>query len=471
MSSKSIGEVANYKPLARCGMEELAVRQQRLVPSGGIQFVRATNRENKDTARQAVLDLFAPDRWPGYLHFLTLPSLDWRFERLLLAQREVGWLRAPNPHRTFFTSVENDRSIYFAAAAQMPGTETPNRVIKHLNRNKGISFAEIGVKTKYAAFFFADVDDLLIKTDWNGWDAAWLDYTGPLTTRRLKLIAQFYQTQVRDTLIVTALKARWNDETTKAINKAGGHSRWLRQHLPGEILHEIEYYDTVPMAQFAVRHPHDLGHVERDAQRHPAGIAAVGLAQAAIQLAHADGGTPSENLGRPANGAQTSAAEIAAVGQHATDIQDEYADGGTPSENLGHFACDTQFMAAGITPSASPSLTPTPRVPTASNSPKRRKKKWQKSKPKRSERKSRKRQSRVIANASKNKQKPPSPRANQRRSQPRKKLSKLSAPEKISKKKSEKMPKQRSNKRKISAARSVMPMKQLPRLRPRPVCT
>jgi hypothetical protein len=232
-------------------MEELAIRQAGIAPSGGVLFARTVAREKKDAARQLVLDLFHPSCWDRPLRMLTMPGVHWRFERLLLATREVGWMRASNPQRTRFTSVENDRAIYFGAAAQMPGLHTPKSTVKRI---KPYSFAEMGIRTSYAAFFFANVDDMMAHKEWSGWDAVGLDYTGPLSVKRLKLIQHFYQHFVRDTLIVTALEGRWNSETSDAIDRAGGHSEWLRDHLPGEVLHDIEYLDTAPMSQFAVRH-------------------------------------------------------------------------------------------------------------------------------------------------------------------------------------------------------------------------
>jgi hypothetical protein len=232
-------------------MEELAARQRIIEPSGGVLFARNTDGDQKRAARQHVLDLFRPNRWERPLRMLTMPGVQWRFERLLLGAREVGWFQASHPKRTNFTSIENERSIYYAAVVQMPGMSTPNALVK---RVKTYSFAEHAVRTNYAAFFFANVDDMMVQDGWDdGWDAVWLDYTGPLTVERLNIIQHFYRRYVRDTLIVTALKARWNEKTSSAINRAGGHSQWLRAHLGGEILHDLEYTDTSPMAQFAVR--------------------------------------------------------------------------------------------------------------------------------------------------------------------------------------------------------------------------
>lgn len=251
-AGKQINKVANYKPVSECGMEELAARQRTLKrPSGGILFARNADGEEKTAVRQKVLELFHPDKWDRPLHMLTMPSLQWRFERLLLAAREEGWLQHAMPRRTLFTGVENDRSIYFAAIAQMPGIHTPDHLIK---RERKFVFAEQAVRTKYATLVFANVEDLM-QHEWNGveWDAAWLDYTGPLTAERMDLIASFYKRYISEILIVTALKARWDTNTSEEISNAQGYFAWLRKRLPGEVLHELEYFDTSPMAQFAVR--------------------------------------------------------------------------------------------------------------------------------------------------------------------------------------------------------------------------
>lgn len=258
---KTIGQVATYKPLSKCGLEELAAHQSTINPSGGILYARKPDGEEKIKARQMVLDIFSRENWDRHLNMLTLPGLRWRFERLLLAQREPGWMNRPSPKRTHFTGVENDRAIYYSAVREMPGVETPRRLIKPVRKGR-ITFAECAYKTRFASFFFANIDDFLAHT-WvsphyreekvAGWDAAWLDYTGPLSTERLRLIAHFYQNHVREVLIVTALKGRWNKLTSEAILRSGGHSAWLAKYLPGEVLHDIEYCDTSPMAQFAVR--------------------------------------------------------------------------------------------------------------------------------------------------------------------------------------------------------------------------
>ena len=257
---KSIGQVAYHKPLARCGMEELAARQRTILPSGGVLFARHVDGEQKTAARQLVIDIVqslpVPDRlWPDRLGVLTMPGVEWRFERKLLGMREPGWMQRATPQGIHFTACENDRAIFFASVGQMPGLHTPRSELKRI---KPFPFAEMGMKTRFASFFFANIDDLMAEDCWDdGWDVVWLDYTGPLTVERLALIRHFYHRFVRSTLVVTALKTRFRKRTLIAIEKAGGHSEWLRKHLDGVILHDIEYFDTSAMAQFEVRKLND----------------------------------------------------------------------------------------------------------------------------------------------------------------------------------------------------------------------
>lgn len=254
---KTIGQITNYKPVAQCGMEELAYRQINLKASGGVNFSRNPDGDQKTIARQAVLDLFSYERWGNrHLNILTMPGVFWRFERKLFAQRDPGWTNHRKPRNTYVTGVENDRSIYFVAVTEMPGLQTPGGIVKPTKKH---GLAEMGVKTKYASFFFANVDDF-ISNAWVpaeheriGWDAAWLDYTGPMSNERMTKIVKFYDLYIRDTLVITALKARWNRDTARSIERAGGHNKWLAKRLPGEVLLDMEYFDTSPMAQFAVR--------------------------------------------------------------------------------------------------------------------------------------------------------------------------------------------------------------------------
>lgn len=252
MTFKTIRQVAEYRSLSRCGMEEIAVHQITAPPSGGILFARNPNGDQKAEARAKAVELFHPDNWPGNLRILTMPGLHWHFERQLLGLREDGWYRKmrKGPARTHFTCVENDRAIYLASVTRLPGITSDNPL-----KQTALPFAEMGIKTKFAAFYFANVDDFLGIDFGKGWGAAWLDYTGPLSIDRMRKIKRFYEKYIQGILVITALKARWNKETSRAIEKAGGHSQWVRRNLEGDILHDLEYFDTSPMAQIAFRKP------------------------------------------------------------------------------------------------------------------------------------------------------------------------------------------------------------------------
>ena len=239
----------SYRRLSKCGMEELAARQQSIKPSGGIRFARCVDRMEKDKARLLILDLLSLRNWQDHLHVLTMPGIYWRFERKLLGKREGNWLHVlAVPKHTRFTAVENDRAIFYGGVTKMPGIDTPKPLVKIL---KPPSFAEHAVQTRYGTFYFANIDDLM-QEGTEVYDAAWLDYMGPMSVERLGIIARFYQTRVRRTLIVTALAARENKQASVAADAAGGYFEWLEEHLPGKIEHCVVYQDTSPMAQFAV---------------------------------------------------------------------------------------------------------------------------------------------------------------------------------------------------------------------------
>ena len=248
------------KPVRTFGMEELAARQRSIKPTGGVLFARNVDGEEKIKARQMVLELVRSVRIPcGWVRCLTMPGLAWRFERLLLGEAQPGWTRHTYPKYYHFTAIENDRAIFFASVPQMPGLHTPQSSLRRIVKYK--HFAEMAVKTNYASLFFADIDDFMAM-DWDkgpgfsgGWHVAWIDYTGPLSVERLAIIRNFYDRFVDNTLIVTALRARFETATSRAIQKAGGYSEWMQANLPGEVLHYLEYFDTSPMAQFAVKKP------------------------------------------------------------------------------------------------------------------------------------------------------------------------------------------------------------------------
>lgn len=271
MTTKTIAQVAEYRPLRLCGIEELAAEQLSKAPSPGVAFARKTERTQKDIARNEVLSLFSPIQFPKGLSILTMPGVDWKFERKLLGWREGNWYRKKGPHRTYLTAIENDRSIYHASIVTMPGLELdnakPRGVVSVLDAPP---FAESCVRNRWVCrHFFGNVDDLMASGYWHG-DGAWLDYTGPLSVERMRTIGGFFKENIRHTLVVTALKARWNKATGIAIDAAGGHAQWVSKHMPPSSInvHALEYQDGAsPMAQLAFRKTvieEEISHHERD---------------------------------------------------------------------------------------------------------------------------------------------------------------------------------------------------------------
>lgn len=255
MSSRSIDQVAVRRPLRDCGVEELANELRASSRSaGGIRFARKGEHEQKDRARQAVVDLFSWERFPDRLSLLTMPGVSWEFENALLNSREGDWWGRRRSDWTRFHCCESDRFVYHAALLTLPGIKHRTCPIKVFPQN---SFAEKVVGNGFVwKYFLANTDDLLrAKSGVWSFDGAWLDYTGPLTIKRLALIARFFRESIRETLVITSLKARWNVETGQAIARSGGHSEWIRKTIPGVVLHDIEYQDgQSPMSQIAIQH-------------------------------------------------------------------------------------------------------------------------------------------------------------------------------------------------------------------------
>ncbi len=261
-TARTIGQITARRALRDCNLEELAAYQLGRNGGrndGGIAFARNTDGEAKTRARQMILDLVSIEAWPTPLRILSMPGIDWRFERKLLGNREPGWMSGRlHPKLTRLTCIENDRLVYYGATVSIPGLESKNGGLRMQNKP---DWAERTVKTNFIhRFHFANVDELMEDSNNGGlqgrhiFDVVWLDYTGPMTIERMKIIEKFYARSVRKILIVTALKARWNKATGNAIERAGGHSMWMRKHLLGEVLHDIEYMDTSPMIQFAIQH-------------------------------------------------------------------------------------------------------------------------------------------------------------------------------------------------------------------------
>jgi len=244
-----------YKALSRCSIEELAAEQaardrRACRITGGVSFARKESTDEKSVARLAIVNLLTLDQMPGPISILTMPGMGWHFEGKLLKQRDPKWRDQPWAPNTRFICVENDRLVYYAATTTMPGKHTMLRTLErpiYAERAIGNGIVD--------RFVFANVDDVIAGDE--RFDVAWLDYTGPLTVERLRLIERFYRRCVNSTLIVTSLKARWNKDTDRAVRRHGGYCEWAVSPFDDSVgLHAIEYQDGAsPMFQFACRKP------------------------------------------------------------------------------------------------------------------------------------------------------------------------------------------------------------------------
>lgn len=239
-----------YKPLSRCGLDELAAEQasrdRRGRVYGGVAFARKEDDDEKRAARNAIVDMLTPAAMPGCISILTMPGIGWHFEGKVLKLRDPNWRTQPMTQGMRLTCVENDRLVYYSATTRMPGKHTLMRSLERPEYAERVM--SNGVIDRYE---FANVDDLMQGEA--TFDFAWLDYTGPLSVPRMKIIQRFWREKVRNKLVVTSLKARWNRETSDTITRNGGVLSWLRNRLPGVEQHAIEYQDGAsPMVQFAV---------------------------------------------------------------------------------------------------------------------------------------------------------------------------------------------------------------------------
>lgn len=229
-------------------MDALADRimLSRHVPPG-LRYARRVERTEKAVARNRVLSLFSPKLWPGNLNILTMPALDWTFERALLAGRERSYPK--KIRRTYLTSVESSPAIWTAALRNIPGGDTSLTLA--LPRP---AFAREVARTHIVGRFFqCTVEDLAVQQTDREYDAAWIDLTGPLTDRRLAALVALWD-RTNCYLIVTSLRARWAGQFRADLATHGGDlGELLMERLPGSFaVSQYTYADRSPMHQIVL---------------------------------------------------------------------------------------------------------------------------------------------------------------------------------------------------------------------------
>lgn len=238
-------------------IEELAGRQMALRNiSPGVAFARATPEPNKVFARNQVLKLLGVREHPKGLCILTMPGLTWQFERDLLRLREGMWERKRDGkgsvHNTYICGIESDRSIWHAGVTLMPGgprdsVESTTTILAPTQ------WAEKVVRNRFISrYMLGSVEALMAETDFM-YDAAWIDFNGQLSLKRMDLLDKFFKHHIRRTLIVTSLKGRWDRVTKTVIHEAGGIVEWARERLGGVVRHSFDYGSgDATMTQFAL---------------------------------------------------------------------------------------------------------------------------------------------------------------------------------------------------------------------------
>lgn len=245
-------------PLTKYTNTELGVRiarrsgQPRQEP--GIAWARlmnASNRPEKDAARDAVLDMCSVARFPS-LKIFTFPASEWRFEYALLSAR--GERPDRGPRTTTIHAIERDVAVFRAAVHNIPlGGGDPKR--GHVRTPEVPSFASAHVQTaKIGSFLCCAFEDYAASAAREVFHAAWLDFNGQLSPSRLDAIERFWADRVRSLLVVTVLKLHMSDWMWGRINAHGGVEHLLAARLAGSEIEAVRHYgDGAPMVQIALR--------------------------------------------------------------------------------------------------------------------------------------------------------------------------------------------------------------------------
>lgn len=251
----SLKGLGPQRKLRDCNIEEVAAHFGDVEKTAGMGFVTKGAGDEKYAARDLVIDLFGPNRFPGPIRILSMPALKWKFEGALLKVREDNGLRRPwhgssGPLRTEFYCVENDRAIYYAAMMRVPGMGSPSNVLTDHGKT---TYAERVMGYLWIhRYIFTDIDTI-IRDKIGTYDCVWLDYTGPITMGRLAEVKAFMADNVTSTLVLTSLKGRWNREVSRDLEYFDCYEDWIcHQFEDYKVEHYVEYFDTSPMVQIAI---------------------------------------------------------------------------------------------------------------------------------------------------------------------------------------------------------------------------
>lgn len=217
----------------------------------GVHFARAANRPEKKAARRMVTELVW--NWPGKFTILTMPGLEWWFERDLLHRREAAsrlraagkWVGASK--RTQIIGVEREESLFLASLKWMPGAD----VVVH---KAALPSGGSCIRSRLIRSFYHTTVEAYAREKHSALTAAWLDFSGPLTDERLAAIERLWNIRKTEFLILSCMRARHQPSITAALEAAGGWAGLLTSHCAGAtVAHEHFYADDAPMVQVALR--------------------------------------------------------------------------------------------------------------------------------------------------------------------------------------------------------------------------
>jgi hypothetical protein len=259
-SSRYINE--HWRDNAESLYETVAFRNvigaDRRLQTSGVAFARKhhlTVLHAKNNARRRILNSLSRDEWSKQLRVLTMPGLEWTFEKLLIAERDYsirgdGWLIPSGgafvgiDQKTLIHSVEYDPAIYFASLKWIPA------------RRRGLTqLSAHAVSTRTVdLYYFTDVETFIGDRNCPEVDAAWLDFTGYMTPARLHRINRFWKEKCKWQLALTVLNARYPSHVRACIQKHGSMETWITNTLAGQVYDVHHYFDDhSAMLQIIVR--------------------------------------------------------------------------------------------------------------------------------------------------------------------------------------------------------------------------
>lgn len=156
-------------------------------------------REARLRARAFMLD-------ESFRSFLTMPGIFFVFEALLLAKRERNRVfrdKRRRPEKTYITCLEREEEIYRAGFRYMPGLS--HGYVKHVDTVPGAKHSyQTPFIFRYHQTTFEDYATLGVK-----YDAAFLDFNGPITWKRCAAIRAFCRLSKPRILVVNSMNGRY----------------------------------------------------------------------------------------------------------------------------------------------------------------------------------------------------------------------------------------------------------------------